>query len=98
MQKEKDLILCTSWERVAGDEFYLSYEWEREESENIKKGRELQKEGNLYYGYIVPAVDYAIYLQMDAHQVLIDNDFNIIVNCESAVIDNKQDKAIEFSY
>lgn len=88
---ENNLIIVTDWERVAGDDFYLSYEWDGEDKENIKSARKLQKEGKLFYGYIVDAKNYAIYWQMDSDGVLIDEDCNVIVHCESSVINDSHE-------
>lgn len=80
-------ILVSDWEKVEKDDFYFSREWEVKE-DNVKQARKLQKENNLFIAYLVDAVSYAIYSQMDAQQVLIDRDANIVLHCESAVIGN----------
>lgn len=88
-------ILVTNWEHVRADEFYLTDEkWALNDVEGVNKARELQKDGNLYYAYIVDAKNYAIYTQMDAQEVFVNNDLDIITYCESTVIDNKHDKRI----
>jgi hypothetical protein len=84
-----DTIIVTDWELVERDDFYLSKEWAKNTSkEEMKEARRLQKEGKLYIAYEVGAVHYAIFTQMDASQVFIDNDCNIVMSCESAVISN----------
>lgn len=93
------LIIVTDWEKVEADNFYLSDDWTKhEEKENIKSARKLQKENNLYLAYIVSPLSYAIYTQMDADQVFIDNDLNVILHCESAVINNDHQKRVEYEY
>lgn len=84
-----DTIIVTDWEKVEKDDFYLSKEWlEDAGEEQMKEARRLQKEGKLYIAYEVGAVHYAIYTQMDASQVFIDSDGDIIMTCEGAVIGN----------
>jgi len=87
----EDMILVTNWEKVDKDDFYLSKDWARhtDGKETISRAKKLQREGNLFYAYIVPAVNFAIYKQMDAQGVLIDNDASVIVECESDVIGNE---------
>lgn len=94
----ENLILVSNWEKVEEDDFFLSDEWTQEEKENISKAQKLQKEGNLYVAYIVDAKDYALFTQMDADQVFINADGNIILRCKSAVITNKHDYRIEYEY
>jgi len=94
-----NLILVTNWEKVEDDSFYLTDKWiENGDKEAIEKARELQKESSLYEAYIVDAKNYAIYSQMDADQVFIDSDDNIILHCESAVINNNHEHRIEADY
>ena len=77
--------------------FYLSDGWTEEAGkEEIAKARKLQKEGNLYLAYIVKALDYALFGQMDADQVFIDKSFDVILRCEGALIDNKHSHKIEY--
>ena len=96
--EHKEMILVTNWERVEADDFYLSDDWKSESKERIKAAQKLQAEKNLYVAYIVPAVSYAIYTQMDAQQVFINNDMDVVLDCESVVIENKHDKRIEYNY
>ncbi len=94
-----DLIIVTNHEVVPEDDFYLSDEWLiNGGEENIKKARELAKEKQLYYAYEVPAKSYALYHQMDASQILIDDNDDTIVICESAVIDNEYSSKWEAEY
>jgi hypothetical protein len=96
---ENNLILVSNWEKVENDDFYLTDEWkEREEIENIKEARKLQKEDNLFTAFIVKAKDYALYSQMDADQVFIDKDGEIILRCEGAVINNNHIFRTEYDY
>ena len=85
----ENLILVTNWEKVEKDNFYLTDDWkENEDIESIRNSRELQKDGNLYLAYIVNATSYAVYTEMDADQVFINSDAEIMLRCESAIIDN----------
>ena len=93
-----DLILVSSWEQVELDSFYLTKEWDNEDEDTKKEARQLAKEGKLYYGYIVRAKDYAIYCQMDADEVFIDGDGNVIISAESQVIDNEHTHKEEYNY
>jgi hypothetical protein len=94
-----NLILVTNWEKVEADDFYLSDDWAKNEDiENIEEARKLQKEDNLYRAYIVDAKNYAIYWQMDADEVYVNNDMDIILRAESSVIGNEHAKRIEYDY
>lgn len=96
----KELILVTDWERVDKQDFYLTDEWSDHtgDHEAVQKARELLGEGKLYVGYIVKALDYAIYTQMDASQVFINDDMDVVLACETAVISNDHTKRVEYSY
>lgn len=97
--ENNNLILVSDWEKVDKDDFYLTDNWkENEDIDNIKRARKLQKENNLYIGYIVDAKQYAIYSQMDAEQVLINSDGDVIIHCESEVIDDKHKFVIDYEY
>ena len=95
-------IIVTNWERVSEDEFYLSDEWlgkslDLEQGE-AQKIREQAKNNELSYAYIVPALSYALYWQMDAQQVFVDPDFNVVVTGESSVIDTNWSYKQEYDY
>lgn len=86
---EKSLILVSDWEKVEKDDYYLSDEWaKKNEITNIKQIRQLQAEDKLYLSYIVDATDYAVYRQMDSDLVFIDNDGEVMLYCETAIIGN----------
>lgn len=92
-----NLIIVSDWERVQPDDFYLSKDWEKsEDKERIDEAKKLQKEGHLYVAYVVDAKNYAIYWQMDADQVFINEDGDIILNCESGVIGNDHKHRAEY--
>jgi len=96
-----EMIIVSDWEKVEADDFYLTDEWDRGVGDNhdsIVKARELQANEDLFIAYIIPAVHYAIYTQMDASQVFIDEDGHVVLDCESAVIGNKHDWRQEYSY
>jgi hypothetical protein len=89
-----NLILVSNWEKVDKDDFYLSDNWNKE-IDNTEANK-LQKHDNLYIAYIVDAVNFAIYTTMDSDQVFIDGDGNIVLRCETAVINNKMDYKIKY--
>lgn len=99
MQKQyNEQIIVSDWEKVDKDDFYLTDEWSDKsgEYEAVQKARELKGNGDLFIAYIVPAVNYAIYTQMDAQQVFIDEDGHVVLTCESAVINNSHDWRQEY--
>ncbi len=85
-----DYVVVTDWEKVEKDDFYLSKDWEEEYPEEVKQARELQEEGKLFVAYIVAAVNFAIYSQMDAAQIFIDRGGNEILRCETAIINREK--------
>lgn len=93
-----DYIIGTNWDKVDADDFYLTDKWAKNEGleDIMPQARELQAQGELYEAYIVKALNYCIYYQMDADKVFIDKDFNVILRCESAVISNDLKKVIEY--
>ncbi len=95
------MILVSNWEQVEKDDFYLSDEWGKDEYgrlDNTREARDLQRENDLFFGYIVKAIDYAIYAQMDSSEVLINSSGEVIVNCETQVIDNDHEYKVEYNY
>ena len=93
-------LIVTNWEEVEKDDFYLTKDWEKEVGkDNIKRAKELQKEGKLYIAYVVNAKDYCIYGKMDSDQIFIDGEQNEILRCETQVIGTKfEDKFAYDSY
>lgn len=100
MKTYTEYILVTDWEKVDFDDFYLTSEdWAVNcNPDSLQQAKELQENDNLYIGYVVSAVHYAIYIQMDASQVFIDGDGNEIMSCEGAIIDNRHQSRFEYSY
>lgn len=93
-----NLILVTDWDAVDSGDFLLSDEWiENTDEETMKEARELQKRNKLFYGYIVDAKNYAIYYQMDANEVLINDDGDVIIHGESHVIGNEHKHKEEYN-
>jgi len=93
-----NLIIVTNWDKVDKDDFYLSDKWKDEAGEDsLKQAKELQEKGELYEAYIVRAVDYAIYGQLDSDQVFVNDDCDVIVNCESQVINSDHEHRAEFT-
>jgi len=94
-----DYVMVTDWEEVDADNFYLSEDWaENVGKETMEQAKELQSKGELYIGYVVQAVDYVIYGQMDSGQIFIDSEGNEIMSCEGAIIGNKHKDQFEYSY
>ena len=92
-----DYVMVTDWEEVDVDDFYLSEEWTSGAGEeNMVRAKELQAAGQLYIGYVVLAVHYAIFGQMDSSQIFIDRDGDEIMTCEGAVIDSPKKQAFEY--
>jgi hypothetical protein len=89
---EEKFIVVTNWEKVDSDEFYITdKKWLKKEldktNKEIKELQEMAKEGRLYRAYIVKAIDFALYWQMDASEVFIDSEWNEIARGETSVID-----------
>ena len=101
MDKEPtDYIMVSNWDKVDKDDFYLSDDW-LEEIGSKKRQRELKhmaKEGNLFEAYVVPAIHYAIYSQMDAHQVFINEDGDEVLSCESTIIGHDHRERWKYNY
>jgi len=94
-----DLIMATNWDLVEEDNFYLTKDWEENGGkENVEEARKLQKERNLFYGYIVEAKNYAIYNQMDSTEIFINEDGERILTGESQVIDSDYKHREEFNW
>jgi len=94
-----DYVMVTDWEEVDADDFYLSEDWaENVGEETLTRAKELQANGSLYIGYVVQAVNYIVYKQMDSGQIFIDEDGNEIMSCEGAIIENKHKDQFEYSY
>ncbi len=98
METYNEYVMVTDWEKVEVDDFYLTDKgWaENLHPDNLKQAKELAKDNGLYIAYVVPAVHYVIYLQMDARQIFIDGDGDQIMSCEGVVINNKHKRC--FSY
>ena len=94
-------ILVTNWEEVEKDDFYLMNDWlKRIDKDGRRELKRLQKMGQLYKAYIVPAENFALYREMDALQVFIDKNFDIVLICEGAIIDThfKSKRALKPSF
>lgn len=87
-----NLIVVSNFEEITEDNFYLSDEWAENISAscdiNIIELRKMAHKGELFEAYIVDAKNYALYHQMDAEEVIIDADGNVLVFCENVVIGN----------
>ena len=89
VREPRDFIIVTDMEPVEKSNFYLSKEWEKNtDKDTMRKARRLQRQGCLFVAYRVAAVTYAIYSQMDAGQIFIDDNKDEVMQCESEVIGN----------
>lgn len=85
----EEYIIVSNWEQVDADDFYLSDDWAKSEGEDeVAKAKALQEDERLYVAYIVGAVNFAIYRQMDADKVFINAEGDVILHCESGIIDS----------
>ncbi len=98
MKTYNEYVMVTDWRKVDADDFYLTdEEWAKDDPEAVKHAKELQSKGELFYGYIVAAVNYVIYRQMDASQIFIDEDGEKVMSCEGEIIGNKHQEQFEYS-
>jgi hypothetical protein len=88
MAKEpRDFIIVTDMDPVEKDDFYLSREWEEHtDKPTMRKARKLQREGKLFVAFRAAALSYALYHQMDAEQIFIDDEKNKVMVCKSEII------------
>ena len=97
----EDMLIVTNWDKVDPSDFYLTKVWFNaqgiEKAERAKL-RRMAKDGELFEAFEVPAVSYALYVQMDAHQIFIDHEGNHMLSCESAVIDRDHQDKWEMEY
>lgn len=100
MKTYNEYVMVTDWEKVDADDFYLIDEnWAKNNNpDGVQQAKELQATGNLYIGYVVAAVNYVVYHQMDAGQIFIDEDGNEIMSCEGEIIGNKHKDQFAYSY
>lgn len=89
MEGIMDEIIVTDMEKVEPDDFYLSEDWQKRTGADLTELRKLAKDGKLFVAYRVPAKSYALYWQMDALQVFINEDKDEVMSCEGVVIGNK---------
>ena len=98
METYTECIMVTDWEKADKDDFYLSEEWAENAGGRMAEARELAKNGHLFIAYIVPAVHYAIYTQMDATQIFINEHGEEIMSCEGEIIGNNHKHREAYSY
>lgn len=96
----EDMILVTNYDEVDKDDFYLSDDWlsrigSKAEQRRLKR---MAKEGNLYDAWVVSALSYAIYGQMDAHHIFIDEGGDEVLSCESDIIGDEHREKWEYHY
>jgi hypothetical protein len=96
-----DIVIVTDWKKVSADDPYLSEDWQEEINASPYTRSELQdmaKHNELCFAYEVLALNYVIYNQMDAMQVIIDCNGTFILHCESAVIGNNHKRRWAVDY
>lgn len=95
-----DYVMVTDWDKVDADDFYLTdKQWaENLHPDNLRQAKAMQADGKLYIGYVVAAVNYVIYHQMDARQIFINEDGDEIMSCEGEVIGNSHKEHFEYSF
>ncbi len=87
-----DYVLVTDYEKVSPDSFYLSDEWVVlgvNSDKTPEQLKEMAENGVLFEAFLVSAITYLIYRQMDADLVYIDGLDNVVVHCETTVIGNR---------
>lgn len=94
----ENYILATDWELVEKDDFYLSDDWKEEDKDTKEKAKKLAGFERLYRAYICNPVSYCVSNQIDANEVYINNDFDIIIRCETTIINTNMQKCIEYNY
>lgn len=94
-----DYVLVTDFEKVEPDDFYLEDEWLKTEcpcNMTPAKIKQMAKDGELFEAYVVSALNYCTYSQMDAGHVFIDIDNSVVLHCESAIINNKHEHCEQY--
>ncbi len=86
------MIHVTNWEKVSVDDFYLTDSDWTKGIENIKDLIALAENGELFVAYEIEGDDYAVFHTMDAHQILIDSDCNVLMRCETSVIETEHEE------
>jgi len=85
-----DYVIVSDYEKVSPDSFYLTDEWLKTECPCLtaQQIRAMAENGELFEAFIVGASTYCTYQRMDAHKVYIDRDGDVVLHCESAIIEN----------
>lgn len=88
--QNRDFIIVTNWDKVGKDDFYLSDKWGEHEgvSDLVEEARKLQAKDGLYEAFIVGGVSYLVYRQMDADRVFVNDNCEVLLRCESSVINS----------
>ena len=90
-----DKIIITDWDCVDKEDFYLSEKWISKQRHR-KRLRRMAKNGRLYHAYLVYAVHYCIYHASDCLQVFIDDDWNVLLECEVVPVHFPYDNVREY--
>jgi len=94
-----DYIIVTDYEKVSSDNFYLTDEWLSHSSccdMTPQQIRCMAEAGELFEAFVVSALAYGIYQQMDSQMMYIDADNNVIVRCESEIIGNRHESCEKY--
>lgn len=92
-------VVVTDWDVVKPDDDYLSDKWLTNSTDDKSYGNKLRKQAKnkeLFDAWVVGAQNYLVCIQMDAHHIIIDEDFNELVSCESDVIGNKHKQVARY--
>ncbi len=97
-----DYVLVTNHDKVDVEDFYLVDEaWLKDNcagDATAESLRQAAKDGELFEAYIVSALRYCIYRQLDAHQVFINIDDEVVMHCKGAIIDSDKKDCWEYKY
>ena len=90
-----DMIIVTDHDKVEKDSFYLTdEEWRRDHADEIEK---CEAAGDsLYCGYLVGSTTYCVFRQMDAMEVYINFEGEILMECEGEIIESNHKTAFEY--
>lgn len=86
-----ELILVTNFEKADYSHPLLADDWLKEQGKTEEECIDIAQwstHGILYEAYIVPAMNYCIYHELDAQEVIIDRKRNIISEGGTQIITN----------
>ena len=90
-----DKVIITNWEEVVINDFYLSNQWNCD-PQLRKKLMKMANDNELYVAYIAFAVHYCIFQAADCLEVFIDDNWNVLLECETYPIKFPKDYVKEY--